>query len=580
MTVFTLAVGDKSWGDKAINLCLSIKANNEKIKVGLIYSDTAIEGNEEIVALAFNHLVRVENLDDAVSGAFNYKTQLFKLCEGYDKEILFLDADTIVLPSRDLEDIYLSLMKHEVSIYCNDVYNGITDSRSRKDYTFWFDVSVLKGEENLCPQYNTSFMFWRYTDLAAAFFSVARELYNGDNELEIGEKFYKGTRTDEYCFNLSAHYFGIAPSIYPYRPIFMSCFSEEQSLDYIRHQYPVMGFAGEAVYNADMLNWYNKLSGYYRSLFGLPDWVMPSNSLESGFAKYDTLIPHETVVLAKIGGFGNVSNGGIINPSAWKYGDNYKVLFRVDANLQGYKGKRDEAICRPYLATYDKAFNLIDVTAVNIYENGLHEDFRVVESNGDLDKHIGCSFWDGKKWQQKLMVFLEITKSIYGVKNYKSSGRDEKNWAWFQNRQYVRFVYSVEPFVIKNSNENIVCEHEFDAQWKDSGFISCSTYPVEYNGDFLMWVHKKQKNLSYLNSVMIFDGETLKPKYFIPMHVLGGAMKQPLYISSCLVEDDRILIFGGEGGVEDMSNAALSQSTVRIIDRKIFDNIIKQYPCR
>jgi len=80
---------------------------------------------------------------------------------------------------------------------------------------------------------------------------------------------------------------------------------------------------------------------------------------------------------------------------------------------------------------------------------------------------------------------------------------------------------------------------------------------------------------------MIIDGNTLLPKYFIPYHVLGSeGIEQPLYISSCVVEDDRILIFGGEGGVPEMNNAALKSATVRIIDRETFDNIIKQYPCK
>lgn len=556
--IITMAIGSPSYGRMAINLAMSIK-NKSKLPIDLIYTESAFRGVEWGLEL-FDNKKLMPNTETPSNLAMALKLSL-DIYSRFDNT-LFLDADTIICPAKSVDEVFMRGV--QIAAHCFAVNELGEEPKSKYEtwmsYTEIMELFGLPSHTKI-PQINTSMLFWS---------SSVKELFTTammvrEKIKDSGVKKWRAQIPDEACFNIALALHDYCPQIY--LPLYLG---GSQSREYITDNYIGMSVMGKPSYKD--IETYNHFAKYYAEMNGLIEPLYYEDKIKLRPRK--PLLPHKVVNLSTIGGFGEVSNGGIINPAAWKDGDNYKMILRVDENLEGYKGNKGKAKCRPYLAEYSKDFILLSLEQISVDGWGLHEDWRVIEYEGT--KQFGCAFWNGNNWEQVRMI---LDDNIMAYDLSFPSDKDEKNWAWFIHDNTDLHVYSVEPFVVRNTKREVVFESQFKSGWAAKGFISCSTFPVKYGNDYLMWVHKKQKDLTYLNSVMVFDGQTLEPKYFIPDHVLGDDMKHPLYISSCIVEDDRILIFGGEGGVDEMTNAAIKYSTVRIIDRQIFDNLIKQYPC-
>lgn len=556
--IITMAIGSPSYGRMAINLAMSIK-NKSKLPIDLIYTESAFRGVEWGLEL-FDNKTLMPNTETPSNLAMALKLSL-DIYSRFDNT-LFLDADTIICPAKSVDEVFMRGV--QIAAHCFAVNELGEEPKSKYEtwmpYTEIMELFGLPSHTKI-PQINTSMLFWS---------SSVKELFTTammvrEKIKDSGVKKWRAQIPDEACFNIALALHDYCPQIY--LPLYLG---GSQSREYITDNYIGMSVMGKPSYKD--IETYNHFAKYYAEMNGLIEPLYYEDKIKLRPRK--PLLPHKVVNLSTIGGFGEVSNGGIINPAAWKDGDNYKMILRVDENLEGYKGKRDKAKCVPILATYNRNFKFIGAETIKPIDKEIMEDFRVYM---DVDTVAGCcSVWNGSKWGQREFYVmdgrLKTIKTHYCEKN-------EKNWAWFYHNKGLH-VYSVEPFVVRDQSLNKVVDIDFRSGWAADGFISCSTFPAKYGNDYLMWVHKKQKDLTYLNSVMVFDGQTLEPKYFIPDHVLGDDMKHPLYISSCIVEDDRILIFGGEGCIEEITNAALKYSTVRIIDRKIFDTVIRQYPIK
>ena len=207
----TMAVGEKRYGSFALNWCLSVKAANPKAKTALIFTPSAIEGIEEYVHAFFDYTLQVDNggVENPVELAFKLKTQLYDLAltimpdaEAY----LFMDADTIMLSGRSIDEFFTELKDVEFTMWCNDVYDFATQSRMRDDYTFWCDLKILPQyfEGGLLsakmPQVNSSFIYFKRTDRNKHIFYLSQAAWHNP---QLPHKKYRGVMPDEFCFNLS-----------------------------------------------------------------------------------------------------------------------------------------------------------------------------------------------------------------------------------------------------------------------------------------------------------------------------------------------------------------------------------------
>jgi len=168
--VVTIAVGNKTWGERALNLSLSIKANDDEQKTMLIYTKSAIEGIESLIDEHFDYGLLYEmDGDNPSEFAFHLKTRLYSIVSSVCKDfqaVIYLDADTIIIPGKSTKDWFDEHFGTPFTSYCNDVYDYETKTRKRTDYTFWCDPEKVKSKFNISdnakmPQINTSFMRYK-----------------------------------------------------------------------------------------------------------------------------------------------------------------------------------------------------------------------------------------------------------------------------------------------------------------------------------------------------------------------------------------------------------------------------------
>ncbi len=294
-----------------------------------------------------------------------------------------------------------------------------------------------------------------------------------------------------------------------------------------------------------------------------------------GFARvYQGHLAHTKHVIAKLGGFGPGSNGGLINPGLIKQNGQYVGLMRCDKNFEGYHQRKSKAVCIPYWVGYDAAFNLIAAQPVilsNEYDGTLVEDFRVFTFRNEF--YVAHSAWTEKGWQQWLSKLVDGKLQL--VQKFDSpENREEKNWGFFVSHDKIYFIYSISPWVIYSYNPQTGAAIKIISQpyapWHIPGMVSVSSLPVAYNNGFLVFVHSKNGHL-YLHTAMYFDGATLLPKFFIPASIINGD-DGAYYISSVIDDGHRLLLFGGEG--EALKGFATAYTSVRCVDKEAFNNIL------
>lgn len=290
MTIITIATGKPSWGQMALNLALSIKANSE-VKTALIYTDSAIKGVEDYLPKYFDYALRIYHNDISSPAELAYytKTQLYNYAEGMtdDKEFIFLDADTIILPAKDAADWFSELSAVDFTAYCNDVYNYTNKGRKRTDYTFWCKPEEAREyfgihPNSKMPQINSSFLFWRKTDKIKALFEKASEAWNSDFQCDL----YCGCKPDEFAFNVACAVTGIIPHKTSYRPIYLQFQSGVESPEFVQHHYKAFGFAGNGTHDPSLVEWYDRLVKHYLKEEGikLSFNFKPETKTHNGFA--------------------------------------------------------------------------------------------------------------------------------------------------------------------------------------------------------------------------------------------------------------------------------------------------------
>lgn len=275
-----IATGHPNYGEMALNLCLSIKANSNT-HVCLIYTSSAVS---TIVGNGIKHFDTLLPCNYITSEYNNPSTQAFYLklksydyLKGIASEVIILDADTIIIPGKNLD----SWFRHEIDFvaYINDSFDYKTNSYKTKEYHFWCEPPEMNkyfpiSEDAIMPQINASFIYFRYfsfaspclrNDFAKYIFAKALLIWY-DNSFPY--KKYRGSKTEEVCLNIACAIEGYKPPQIPYRPLYMECYSESIDVTYIQHRFNAFSMAGSR-YDHNITSLYNRLSDYYREYFGL-----------------------------------------------------------------------------------------------------------------------------------------------------------------------------------------------------------------------------------------------------------------------------------------------------------------------
>lgn len=568
---FTLAVGDKSWGEKSLNWGLSVKNANPKAKTALIHTASAIAGIEEYVNMYFDYTLQMPDEENSIEQAFRVKTELYdiitKLVPDADA-YLFMDADTIMLSGRSVDEFFVELKGVDFTMWCNDVYDFETKTRMRDDYTFWCEPEEMRTyfEGGLIdckmPQVNSSFIYFKKSHNIKHIFYLAQSAWHNQ---QLPHKKYKGVMPDEFCFNLSLTQNKVIPHQIPYYPIFFSFASEHFEEQYIRN-WKAIGFAGDTKQMECVVHLYNHNVKYFRAQFDVPEYIVSDALPEEETAQLIHIKPISRRTLFRRGEVDN-SDGGIFNPDGvYKKEYGYVTIFRKEKNGDFYKVGHSQATALPHL-------HILTKLKEENFELGYFgkdykyrfEDFRIVENSFD-GKSFLCSHTVIKgNLTAKMEAVMGISQVFVDDRRFVPQeivrlpveGRKiEKNWVFFIEDDILFCLYSIQPYMLFEDDGGKwvkVETKEKELDWISEGLICISTRPVLIKDEYLVLFHTKVGK-KYSHGALIINKETKQITHYTNRPIFfpftgEGWQEGLLYISGGVYVEERNLlqIFGGEG---------------------------------
>lgn len=538
MIAITMAIGSPTWGNLALNLALSIKANDLSQEICLIYEDSAIAEMPESLMRYFDYQIKLKTNNSGHCQAFKIKTYLPTLLESVGLlshgEFIYIDADCIMLPSKKLSSFKFDTFQ----TWCNGSYNFETDIDSANGYTYWVEPKELLFEKGIMPQTNTSFIYFDDSKSSLSIFSMAKLLsHNSDYNC----KKYKDCVPDEFLFNVSCALNGYPMKEFVY-PIFFQFANDYQNATHVLHHYAMMGFAGEDRPSKWFVKQYNEYANYYREYFGVSSWDYTKKIVDADAIKLNTQMRY----IAKAGELPN-SDGGVFNPDGviMPNGD-LVVVVRKERNLDAYKKTyaSNTAIAHFFINGKDDGQWIPDV-------QDRVEDFRLYLNHSG---HLIRTYTRVEKDRTYIaggMNGLEIILPIIPKKV-------EKNWAFFSYANVNFCVYSLSPYILFYRGKTDlewsvlhVAQHNF--KWFHSGHTICnSTNPILVDNWFLMFFHTKEAGL-YFHGAVLIDKTTLEIHYSTKnsIHIMDepkGLHEGLVYVSGCvyLEKENIIRVYAGE----------------------------------
>lgn len=546
-TIIILALGNKKWGQMALTLCLSIKANEPQQKVLLVYEDSAIEEIAPLIPRYFDYLHKIESkqFDDNNANAFYTKTLIYDIAQKArpdEDKFLMVDADCIVLPSRKVSDLFTELDGQPFVTWCNDYYDFETKTRTRDDYTFWVEPSDLPVSKGRMPQINSSFMYFEVCLETYHIFDIAKNEFNRAKEYPI--KTYKGVMPDELCFNLACWKLNYLQSEIPYYPIFLQFANEYQNTTHVLHHYRILGFAGQHRPSDWFVDMYNQFAHYYREYFGLKtyNYEVKNDVVDEGEIKLNGKLK----CLAKVGDY-PLSDGGIFNPDALMIDGKVIVVMRKEKNLDAYKKTYTHSTAIPQI--YKGGAIKVNSLPYRV------EDFRLFSYNGYAMTNYTCV--DKKRTSIKLSILYKIGSVSIDVNLPIETKQVEKNWVFFEHANHLVCIYSLLPyrvFVTKDLNEwSEIKTMEYDLEWFHKGQPICnSTNPIDIGEYYLMFFHTKELGI-YFHGAVLLDKMTLDICYSTKhsINIMDGAKGLHdglIYVSGSiyLPETNTVRVYFGE----------------------------------
>lgn len=633
--VLTMALGSRTWGDFALNLCLSVRATHPKAKLGLIHDGLSIAGLEREVEQFFDYSYRVQDSDPApqpLTGgvgsepyffitayerAFYTKTQLFDIAKSVMPEFegcIYLDADVLMLPGRSVDEWFNVHKGRAFTCWNNALYNTENNTTLGSGYTFWCEPETIKPYWDKLhkpithvPQINSSFLYFENDVTAMCLFDRATQVW-ADKEFKY--KPYKGVKPDELCFNIACAATGIMPHQFPYYPIFFQFASEHFEETYIMHGWPALGFAGDGLQSEHLCGIYNKYVAYYREVFGVDEEFKFDNSKKS--VTDSNPIRIEPVRKRTLYRRGEVkgSFGGIFNPSGLVLNEriselaneqpktSFITIYRKESNHHVRQGYLNESAV-PYIQVLEKdrefERELID-RGFNVGER--LEDFRLFEWCGrlycshtlitqnlrnDMRAGIAISEIDNK---------FEVLQKVMDVKLPIETRPVEKNWVFFEpEKGRLHCIYSISPyrlFMLATHNLWVeVPKKQPELKWFHYGQPICnSTNPILIGEHYFVMFHTKEAGVYHHGAVLI-DRVSLEITHYTrnsifikEPHLTEGIGKGIVYVSgACLIAAAPSAPEGGTKdhiriffGEADSSSCYVDYNAMELIDA------IKKFP--
>ena len=262
--ILTIAVGEPLYGRMAVALAVSIKQNS-RTPIGIIYSKSAFKGLEDYLAV-FDHHILIEDNVTPNKQVMELKVSL-DLMTPYS-ETLFLDADTIINPSRSVDEMFLQ--SSDFTMF-NIGISPLSGEPSPK-YRAWAKYEDIAKFFNLpldtkIPQVNSSVIFWRASLNSSYVFGEARKVLKSGFKAETWREQFP----DELAFNIACAITGVLPHKKSWRPIYLHILNDWRSKEYIIDKYIGLSIIGTEVKSTDIIKIYNDFVSYYFDMAGFKE---------------------------------------------------------------------------------------------------------------------------------------------------------------------------------------------------------------------------------------------------------------------------------------------------------------------
>lgn len=210
--ILLVALGDSMYGKMAANVAISIRYNDAKLPIHLVYSESSISHLPDAHKALFTSLSVCPDEYMTKNGKRNYfkvKTYLYDLSP-FDETIV-LDVDLILFGGKDLNAIFDRVKTVPISFQSRGFYD-CNNKKLTGNYTHWFNVEdaiTAYGLSGKIYQLSSEFIYFRKCDEAKAVFDLAKEIFENPKIKSSVE--FAGDLPDEFAFNIAMAKQGLSP---------------------------------------------------------------------------------------------------------------------------------------------------------------------------------------------------------------------------------------------------------------------------------------------------------------------------------------------------------------------------------
>ena len=180
--VLIFAAGKSCYGEYAYNLAASIKFTSPTTKIHLIYwGENVFDSFNDSHKTIFDSSEKIKDCDIIIDGKFQpfYVKTLLNKYSPFE-ETLFIDADSIFLPNKKIEDVFSECKNKDFNIQSNNVYRcsskfsnknillGLTKSK------FLIDKYNLSG---VLIESRSQLIYFKKSDICNSLFNKWNEIY-------------------------------------------------------------------------------------------------------------------------------------------------------------------------------------------------------------------------------------------------------------------------------------------------------------------------------------------------------------------------------------------------------------------
>lgn len=255
--IVIIAIGHHNYYQMSATLAASIKANGSKAPICLLHDgNISMLSQDKQGMFDTNKVIPNKYYEKCPVKA---KTFIYNLSP-FDKT-LYLDADMVILPGKNIDELMTSLEGVDFTIM-NEI----------SDYCVWADVSKLReytgNISDAIRIYYSELIYFEKGEKTKKYFKEVQKCYS---EIDFSNKVFAGGMADELAFIAASMKLRIYPHLDNWLPVFWH-FRDKKHRHLQMHQlgqHYIGLSAGGNVTNGVTKSSYNNLSIHYSSVMGI-----------------------------------------------------------------------------------------------------------------------------------------------------------------------------------------------------------------------------------------------------------------------------------------------------------------------